>query len=481
MTRYSCAELVLGKGVAARVMRMLELLSGDVERLSRWPLPAAPGGGHGGATALRRGVTSGGRSVEMRRTERTHQLRDDGKTDARATEVFTFRRDVLKRAGLSSFQTDVHSEQPRASTESPRKRESGLDGEADAPWSSRSANTPKERKNAGVQGFHVPADLPELSGPLGCAPSLAPSHGHDGHMTETATRTETSMQLKSQSSNLSKTSNASAPAEDSAPFEPFEVIPEQFPEEEGPQMEKQRKPQSITVNSLASSRAKDFSLETSESLGFQHQLAWLYISSAGDSAPSKQHAASVNSLASSEALTLGDPGRFRRTETLLLSNERRQREAEAAFLSELRIEQQGKHSNTIESLLSSWPESLSTPPNQDSAPGSSAASRQLSPQVGESPEPLDSRPSSRGSNQAREGRGPVPSLRPVKKTPALSMVSLGNIQEELDDDGSISFLHEKGEKSAKGEKNGERRSQRNMGSVSPKAYETESNHISSFG
>ena len=41
-----------------------------------------------------------------------------------------------------------------------------------------------------------------------------------------------------------------APADDAgAPFEPFEVIPEQFPEEEGPQTDKMRKPQSITVNS----------------------------------------------------------------------------------------------------------------------------------------------------------------------------------------------------------------------------------------
>lgn len=68
----------------------------------------------------------------------------------------------------------------------------------------------------------------------------------------------------------------------------------------------------------------------------------------------------------------------------------------------------------------------------------------------------------------------------MKKTPALSMVSLGNIEEELDIDGSISFPHEKGEKSAKGEKNGERRF-RNMNSLSPKAYEAEPNHISSFG
>lgn len=411
----------------------------------------------------------------MRRTERTHQLRDAGATDARATEVFTFRRDVLKLAGLSSFQNDVSSERhPRASTESPRKRDSG-DGEADAPHTSRSATTPQDRKKTNALGFHVPPDIPELPGPLGCAPSLAPGDGH----TTSQTRTETSFQLKSQSSNLS---NASAPADDAgAPFEPLEVIPEQFPEEEGPQMDKMRKPQSITVNSLASSRAKDFSLETSESLGFQHQLAWLYISSAGDST-SKNHAVSVNSLASSEALTLGDPGRFRRTETLLLSNERRQREADAAFLAELRRDQHGKHSNTIESLLSSWPESLSTLPFPDSAPGSSAPSRQLSPQVALSPEPLDSRPSSRGSShhQGREGRGPVPSLRPVKKTPALSMVSLGNIEEELDIDGSISFPHEKGEKSAKGEKNGERRF-RNMNSLSPKAYEAEPNHISSFG
>lgn len=400
----------------------------------------------------------------MRRTERTHQLRDSGETDARAAEVFTFRRDVLKLAGLSSFQNDTSLERhPRAATESPRKRDSG-DSE-DAPYTSRSATTPKDRKKTQALAFHVPEDIPELSGPLG-APNLA---------TTSQTRTETSLQLKSQSSNLS---NDGAPADDSVPaFEPFEVILEQLPEEEGPQMVKMDKPQSITVNSLASSRAKDFSLQTSESLGFQHQLAWLYTQSGMDSTSIKHHAASVNSLASSDALTVGDLGRFRRTETLLQSNERRQREMDAAFLAELRREQHGKHSNTIESLLSSWPESLLTPPS------SSAPSRQVSPQVGLSPEPLDSRPSSR---EGREGRGPVPSLRPVppsrpvKKTPALSMLSLGGIEEELSIDGSISFTLEKGEKSAKGEKNGERRV-RNMDSFSPKAYETEPNHISSFG
>lgn len=49
----------------------------------------------------------------------------------------------------------------------------------------------------------VPPDIPELPGPLGCAPSLAPGDGH----TTSQTRTETSFQLKSQSSNLSNASD----------------------------------------------------------------------------------------------------------------------------------------------------------------------------------------------------------------------------------------------------------------------------------
>lgn len=52
--------------------------------------PAAPGGGYGGATVHCRGVASGGCCAQMRRTERTHQLRNAGATDARATDAGRF-------------------------------------------------------------------------------------------------------------------------------------------------------------------------------------------------------------------------------------------------------------------------------------------------------------------------------------------------------------------------------------------------------
>lgn len=440
----------------------------------------------------------------MRRSERTHQLQDDGTWDARATEVSRFRRDILKQTRMRTFQNDVsaqnHPSEARASSDTPRREVEATP----MPLSSRSARTPKANQtDMSGNVFHVLEEKDQLD-----TFAATPFPHTVGAAPASTTRTDTPSQLKSQSSNLSTSSEAGKVEEGGlgARIPQFDPILEMSSMGDGASRTESFKHKTTTVNSLASSKAADFNLETSESLGFQHQLAWLYFSGSDTkdlehvSDVGKRHASgTVNSLASSDALNVGDPGRFRRTETLQLSNDRRQREAELAFLAELKRENQSKHSNTIESLLSSWPESL----HQQADSNSTSRQVSLSPEnsnYGQSSNPSPSepdhvQPSSKGSTQG------LTCPRPRKK-PTSSMASLENIQEELDDDSSISFSAKKSEKSQMSDetaKNGERRPQNgeksqkdekghrsarpgrsNEQSLSPRVYQNDPKQISSF-
>ena len=460
-----------------------------------------------------------------RRAERTHQLQDDGTWDARATEVSRFRRDFLKQTGLRTFQNDVsaqkqHPSEARASSDTPRREVETTP----MPLSARSARTPKANR-ADMSGNifkYVLEEKDQLD-----TFAATPFPHTVGAAPASTTRTDTPSQLKSQSSNLSTGSEPGKVEEggQGAHVPEFDPILEMSSMGDGTSRAESVRHRTTTVNSLASSRAADFNLETSESLGFQHQLAWLYFSGSGTKDQdlenmndgSKHHSHTVNSLGSSDALNVGDPGRFRRTDTLQLSNERRLREAEEALLSELKKEHQSKHSNTIESLLASWPESLQlTPPEGGASADSNSTSRQVSlspdPQCsnyGQSSNPAtesDVRPSSRGSTQG------LTAPRPRSKKPSSSMASLENIQEELDDDPSIAFSAKRSEKSIKSvksqksdeaEKNGERRPQNGeksqkkdekgrsesrpsgrphleTASLSPRVYQNDPKQISSF-
>jgi len=410
-----------------------------------------------------------------------------------------------------------HPSEARASSDTPRREVETTP----MPLSSRSERTPKANQTD-MSGniFHVPQEKDQLD-----TFAATPFPHTVGAAPASTTRTDTPSQLKSQSSNLSTGSEAGKVEEGGrgALVPEFDPILEMSSMGDGTSRTESFKHKTTTVNSLASSRAADFNLETSESLGFQHQLAWLYYNSGSGtkdlenmSDGSKHHShGTVNSLGSSDALNVGDPGRFRRTETLQLSNERRQREAEVALVSELKREcSPSKHSNTIESLLASWPESLLlTPPEGAEGADSNSTSRQvsLSPdqcsnygQSSNPPSEPDVRPISRGSTQG------LTAPRPRSKKPASSMASLENIQEELDDDPSIAFSakrsetvkSEKSQKSDEAEKNGERRPQNGeknqkkdekgrsarpqpqrsneTASLSPRVYQNDPKHISSF-
>ncbi|CAK9110102.1 unnamed protein product [Durusdinium trenchii] len=384
----------------------------------------------------------------MRRNDRTHQIRDStGQTDARANDVISYRRDVLQQTAIRFFIRE--KEDARASSATPRRPKL-----EEQPLSSRSEPTeltkkdqPNEQPRQTSDPIHHKDKVNISSTALGLERADSSLSVPDVNMASTT----------APSSNQSISTGTMSLGIGVAPnLEPFEPIAEVSEAEDRRTQSTQRSGSHSqnrikvpTVNSLGSSRACDLDLQSSESLRFQDQMVWLYGSSPGSSnsllqpphdshAGGKRSIGTVNSLASSEALNVGDVGRFRRTETLQLSNERRDAAAKEAatlaLLKELQKEQQKRNSNSLDSLASSWLEIDSGQESRQlSASPEGRDAENLEPAL-DFPDLPERRsqalalPLSRSRQGSRQGRRPV-----------LSVASLENIEEAMDEDGSFQF------------------------------------------